>query len=494
MSRDNSRTRDPWEEPSRETSYEAHLRLKRLKQRAHQSKANQADKDTSQANARPRSQVQRPATPKDRNTSGPRQRPPQPRRHPLPSESPFEENNDTDVPSRSYRSRSHVPEMNAGDIYDQDMYDTDAPLAPAPPTPPRATTRDAPPFRESRPRARGEYADDYAASPRRGQRPRRARELEWEDVDRQAQQRPRSKTLSEQQARSRKRGFGSVVLIGCIGGLVTLGLIATILIVTFLRTPLGGNLLSGITSKAYTQKNSYPLQISNLKLAQIHNQVGNVNVTVSSSISTPTLTTVKKVTASSSSAANSEFARISVVEQIAGTTLTVNATIPGQGNSSSGDAVDLTLTLPPASAGTPNTSITFIIATISGNVNVQQVQLAASSCLRTNQGNVTFNGTLDTTHGTTLVPCQNTSTTNPHPWYTFHSEVGDVDVTLPGDTNVTLNASANAGSINGTAFGLNIPSSDNSASYHGPLINGSPSPPAELKLDVGTGNIRLHKG
>ncbi len=484
MSRDNSRTHDPWEEPSRETSYEAHLRLKRLKQRAHQSKASHADKDTSQANARPRSQVQRPATPKDRNTSGPRQRPPQPRRHPLPSESPFEENNDTGIPSRSYRPRSHVPEMYAGDNYDQDMYDTDAPPPPLPPTPP---------FRESRSRQRREYADDYSASPRQGQRPRRTRELEWEDVDRQAQQRPRSKTLSERQVRSRKRGFGSVVLIGCIGGLITLGLIAAILIVTFLRTPLGGNLLSGITSKAYTQRNSYPLQISNLKLAQIHNQVGNVTVTVSSSISTPTLTTVKKVTASSSSAANSEFARISVIEQIVGTALTVNATIPGQGNSSSGDAVDILLTLPPAPAGTTNTSITFIIATISGHVNVQQVQLAASSCLQANQGNVTFNGTLDTTHGTTLVPCQNTSTTNPHPWYTFHSEVGDVDVTLPGDTNVTLNASTNAGSINGTAFGLNIPSSDNSASYHGPLINGSPSPPAELKLDVGTGNIRLHK-
>src|SRR2546429_5183800 len=476
MSRDNSRTHDPWEEPSRETSYEAHLRLKHLKQRAHQSKASHADKDISQANARPRSQVQRPATPKDRNTSGPRQRPPQPRRHPLPSESPFEENNDTGIPSRSYRPRSHVPEMYTGDNYDQDMYDTDTP-----------------PFRESRSRQRREYADGYAASPRQGQRPRRTRELEWEDVDRQAQQRPRSKTLSERQARSRKRGFGSVVLIGCIGGLVTFGLIAAILIVTFLRTPLGGNLLSGITSKAYTQRNSYPLQISTLKLARIHNQVGNVNVTVSSSISTPTLTTVKKVTASSSSAANSEFARISVIEQIVGTALTVNATIPGQGNSSSGDAVDLLLTLPPAPAGTTNTSITFIIATISGNVNVQQVQLAASSCLQANQGNVTFNGTLDTTHGTTLVPCQNTSTTNPHPWYTFHSEVGDVDVTLPGDTNVTLNASTNAGSINGTAFGLNIPSSDNSASYHGPLISGSPSPPAELKLDVGTGNIRLHK-
>lgn len=220
MSRDNSRTHDPWEEPNRETSYEAHLRLKRIKQRAHQSKASHADKDTSQANVRPQSQVQRPATPKDKNTSGPRQRPPQPRRYPLPSGSPSEGINDTDNPSRSYRPRSHVPEMNSGDSYEQDMYDTEAP---------RTTTRAALPSRELRPRARGEYADDYATSPRQGQRPRRTRELDWEDADRQAQQRPRSKTLSGRQARSRKRGLGSVVLIGCIGGLVTLGLVAIIL-------------------------------------------------------------------------------------------------------------------------------------------------------------------------------------------------------------------------------------------------------------------------
>jgi hypothetical protein len=269
--------------------------------------------------------------------------------------------------------------------------------------------------------------------------------------------------------------------------------VATILIVTFLRTPLGGNLISGITRKTYTQQHSYPLQIANLKLAQIHNQVGNVTVTVSSSVSTPTLTTVKKVTASSTSAANSEFARIIVSEQTAGPALTVNGTIPGSGNNSSGDAVDITLTLPPASSATASASITFNIATISGNVNIQQVELGASSCLQAQQGNVTFNGTLDTANGTTLVPCQDTSTNNPHPWYTFHSEVGNIDMTLPAGTNITLDASTNVGSIDGTAFGLNIPTSDNSASYHGSLSGGSQSPPAELKLNVGTGNIRLHK-
>lgn len=475
MSRDNSRLRNPWEGPPRESSYEAHLRLKRLKQRARQSKSNSQNSETPPTGPRPGLQARQPANAKDTNTTSPRQGPLQPRQRPLPSEQTFEENNETDVPSRRYRTPSSTPEMYTEDIYDEDMYDTDVPMPPA---------RGGNTYRQTR----------------RAQRPHS--DLEWEREESRAKRGPganvpdrRPRPVAQKRTTPRNRGFGSVVLIGCIGGLIALGLVATILIVAFLRTPLGGNLIRGITSKTYTQQNSQVLQISNLKLAQIHNQVGNITVTVSSSVSTPTLTTVKKVTASSNSAANSEFARIIVsVQATTPRSLTVNGTVPGSGNSSSGDAVDITLTLPPSSAATAGASITFNVATVSGNVNIQQVQLAASSCIQVQQqGNVIFNGTLDTANGTPLIPCQDTSTNNPHPWYTFHSEVGNIDMTLPADTNITLDAATNNGSIDGTAFGLNIPASDNSASYHGPLSGGSQSPPAELKLDVGTGNIRLHK-
>ena len=469
MSRDNSRLHNPWEEPSRETSYEAHLRLKRLKQRARQSKSNSQNQESPPTGTPPGMQDRQSSNAKDTNTTGQRQRPP--RQRPHPSEQPFEENNETDVPSRRYRSPSR-----ASEVYAEDIYDTDVPIAPA---------RSGDTYHEPRHAPRQRFTGIHKGRP--------SSESEWEETERQAH-RPRSKTVAQKRATPRNRGFGSVVLIGCIGGLITLGLVATFLIVTFLRTPLGGNLIGGITSKTYTQQNSQPLQITDLKLAQIHNQVGNVNVTVSSSVSTPTLTTVRKVTASSSSAANSEFARIVVlVQTTTPRSLTVNGTIPGQGNSSSEDAVDITLTLPPASGATASSSITFNVATISGNVNIQQVELAASSCLQAQQGNVTFNGTLDTVNGTPLIPCQDTSTNNPHPWYIFHSEVGNIDVTLPAGTNITLDASTNVGSIDGTAFGLNIPTSNNSASYHGSLSGGSQLPPAELKLDVGTGNIRLHK-
>ena len=479
MSRDNSRSHNPWEEPPRETSYEAHLRLKRLKQRAHQSKSNSQNQEAPPTGARPGMQTRQSSNTKDTNATGHRQRPPEPRQRPLPSELPFQENNETDVPSRRYWPPSPASETYAEDIYPEDVYDTDVPLAPA---------RGGNTYREPRHRGRSYSELEGGGVGARFIAPAPGGGAHMPD------RRTRSKTAVQKRAAPRKRSFGSVLLIGCIGGLVALGLVATILIVMFLRTPLGGNLIGGITSKTYTQQNSQPLQITNLKLAQIHNQVGNVTVTVSSSVSTPTLTTVKKVTASSNSAANSEFARIIVSAQATTPhSLTVNGTIPGSGNSSSGDAVDITLALPPSSAATAGASITFNIATVSGNVNIQQVQLGASSCLQVQQGNVTFNGTLDTANGTPLIPCQDASTNNPHPWYTFHSEVGNVDVTLPAGTNITLDVSTNVGSIDGTAFGLNIPTSDNSASYHGPLTGGSQSPPAELKLDVGTGNIRLHK-
>ncbi|HZU67127.1 MAG TPA: hypothetical protein VFA09_07600 [Ktedonobacteraceae bacterium] len=472
MSRDNSGTRGPWDEPVRETSYEAYQRLKRLKQRARQSKASDANRAASQPDTRGRAQGQYPAQSRDRSTADSRTWPQNTSRsiqRPLSPEVPYEENYGRgDVPSRGYRAHAAMPEM-----YAEEMGEEDWPGARDPSAPSERTTMKAGP------------GPGYAA-PRAART--RERDLEWEEMERRPGRR-RAAPATGRQTAPRRRSFGSAVLIGCIGGLIMLGLIAIILIVTFLRSPLGGNVLNGITSKAYTQSHTQLLPTSNLTLVQIQNEVGNINVAVSSSVQAPTLTTLKKVTASSASAANSEFGRINVsVQQPVKSDVTINASIPKQGNNS-GDSVDITLTLPRTSGA----SITFNLTTIAGNLNVQQVELAAGSCLRVNQGNVAFNGTLDTSTGTSLVPCMNTSDNNPHPWYTFQAEVGNLDVTLPAVTNITLNAATNTGSINGTAFGLTIPSSDNSASYDGPLIGGSPASAAELKLDVGTGNITLHK-
>src|SRR6185312_6080646 len=247
MSRDNSRTHNPWEEPPRETSYEAFLRLKRLKQRARQSRSSNSSSESPETNARSGPETRHPAASKGTNTTSPRQRPPQQRQHPLPSELPLDENSETDIPSRRYRSPSHASEMYTEDFHNGDMYETDAPMAPPPPSPPRATARVRPSHTRDSDDMYGR--DDHV-------------------LDKSALYRSPSK----QRARPRKRGFGSVVLIGCIGALVALGLIVSIVIIAFLRTPLGGNILSGITSKTYTQQSSQTLSVSGLKLAQINDQ------------------------------------------------------------------------------------------------------------------------------------------------------------------------------------------------------------------------------
>lgn len=427
MSRENNPSRSPWEEPSRETAYEAHLRRKREKQRSRQSK---------------------PTFPSNKDGL----------------------TTDRLSPSQGQRSR-HLE--TAGE---------DTP-----------ETERLPPSSGQRFRSRPEYRADAPAAPPRSHTapaPRRTGEPEWEEADRQAQQ-ARTKPRPPTRAKPRSRGFGSTLLIGCLGGLITIGLIVAIVVITILRTPLGSNLLGGITTRTYTQPTTQVLHISNLTFAQIDNQIGNVTFTVDPSVAAPTLITTKKVTAASNAAANQEFARI-IVSVVKDPVLKVAVTLPNS-NGASGDAVDVVVKLPPALSGNTAKSMTIIASTVGGDVNVQQVQLAADSCLQTNKGNVTFNGTLDTTNSSTLIPCEDTSTTQPHPWYRFHSEVGNLDVTLPATLNIILDASTNVGKINSNEFNLNISNQDNSASYHGPLISGSTQPAAELKLDVGTGSISLHQ-
>jgi hypothetical protein len=156
-----------------------------------------------------------------------------------------------------------------------------------------------------------------------------------------------------------------------------------------------------------------------------------------------------------------------------------------------GDSVDITLTLPTST--TANGTYLFDIEMGIGNLTVQQAQIAAGSCLSTGTGNVIFKGGFDTTHSSNLNPCGQ-PTSNTHPWYKIHSEVGNLDITqLPTTRNVLLNASTTAGKIDSDGFNLPIQMSNGSDQYYGPLIANAPQPSAELTLDVGSGNITLHK-
>src|SRR5207248_2781065 len=93
---------------------------------------------------------------------------------------------------------------------------------------------------------------------------------------------------------------------------------------------------------------------------QVHNQIGNITITVDPNATTPTIATLKKVKAASSDAANKEFNNISVQVQPAGSTLSISATVPNSQSNIFGnhnDSVDLTITLPPQSVNPTSTSV-----------------------------------------------------------------------------------------------------------------------------------------
>ncbi len=337
-----------------------------------------------------------------------------------------------------------------------------------------------------------------------------------------AQERPR---VARQQP-PKRRSVWPWLLMGCAGGIVLLVLAAAAVVFFALRSATGttgiNNLpLPGVTTSVYTQK-SLPQQIplSTLQQVQVHDQIGDVTITVDPSTTTPTVAYVKKVKATSSDAANKEFNNIIVQVQPSGTsdgTLSVNATVPNNGTlfSSHNDSVDVMVTLPPQSTSAPATPTTGNIATVTpstastplkldvnvsignisvtglsgilqiqdsiGNISVQQAILSDGSSLRTSSGNVTFKGSLDTT----------TLASNSQSIYTIQSETGNLDVTLPADTNVILDAYTNSGIIASDFDVSKIKSSD--GSLNGPLVSGT-TPTALLKLHVSTGNVYLRQG
>ncbi len=291
-----------------------------------------------------------------------------------------------------------------------------------------------------------------------------------------------------------KRRVWPWLLTGCAGGILILVIAALIIVLVAVRSATNSEL-------------------------QIHNQIGNVTVAADPSATNATITTIKKVKAASSDDANKEFNHISIqVQPPAAPTsvLTINATAPATGNlfGNHNDSVDINITLPasaiaPASAANSSTTsstqstaftlnVTNSVGNISanglkgifqlkddiGDINMQQATLFDSTHVLTGTGNVTFNGDLNT------VPLSNGST----PRYKIQSETGNINATLPADTNVILDANTNYGSIT-SDFPFKATTSDNASNYYGPLNPNSSSatPVAVLTLNVSTGNVIVHR-
>jgi hypothetical protein len=278
-------------------------------------------------------------------------------------------------------------------------------------------------------------------------------------------------------------------------------------------------IIPGIPNQStYTKQSQQTLQISSLTQLQVHNQVGNVTITADPTATTATLTTVKNAKAASSDDANKEFTNISVQIQVpTATSLSITATIPDTGSifGSHNDSVDMNIILPTsvltsAATATPPTTTTTTAGTpftltvdnsignvtVSGikgilllkddvgNITVDHTTLFDTSHLLTGTGKVTFNGDLDT------IPLASGAT----PRYKLQSETGTVEATLPGSTNIILDANTNYGTIM-SDFPINITTSDKSANFYGPLNANSPSGPAVavLTLNVSTGDVLVHK-
>jgi hypothetical protein len=330
--------------------------------------------------------------------------------------------------------------------------------------------------------------------------------------------------------RRRQRRVWPFLLAGCGLG-VLLAVCAAAGIVFFTVRSLQGENVSVIGlnhPQTFAQQNAQKVALSSITRMRICDSIGNVNIQVDPRASAITVISQKIVHASSQSAARQEFGRISVTVQTptalntpltctssqraatpstaAASTpnaLMVNATVPDSGGflRGSSDSVDLTMTLPPGALPSSGPSLVLDVETPVGNINIDGVSgiltikgsagsinvshavLAEGSHIETGQGNVIFNGLL-------------AAPTNPQTQagYIIQCEQGNIDVTLPANANVVLDANTNVGAIK-SEFPINVQNSgDGSTGFHGPLTSSTNAQSAPiLVLDVSTGNVILHK-
>jgi hypothetical protein len=181
--------------------------------------------------------------------------------------------------------------------------------------------------------------------------------------------------------------------------------------------------------------------------------------------------------------------------------------------------VNITILLPKSAVQVPDpTNTTIAVEVPHGNINVNG--LSGIMLLTGNAGDITVQGgaLVDGSHLTTLSNItlkdilyeKKVSQHNSLPYVHYIlNNAHQIDVTLPENTNIILDANTNVGQIT-SEFPIQIhkSSKDKSACYYGPL-NGTPSntsnsstdhcpatnnPAAPvLTLNVSTGNIHIHK-
>ena len=347
----------------------------------------------------------------------------------------------------------------------------------------------------------------------------------------------------------RKRSVLPALLGGCALGVFLVVLAAALIVVFAVRNLQGGGTIANIpgiiSMKSFSKEEKQELPPSQFSQILVCDQVGNVTLHVDPTINKPVVALKKTVRAANQNDANKAFQQIGVEVQppntithpltcarsqvtptvsstpavtpsptssppasttgvSTATTLTVNVLFPN--SDAANHSVDLNIALPPGVLVSENgpslpVDVEAPIGDITvdglsgvlnirggtGNVTVKHAILVDGSHIETAQGNVTFNGYLaapqpDTSAG------GNSQTAR----YIIQSE-HNVDVTLPENTNVLLDANTNVGKIT-SDFPIAVTNQNGAMSYHGPLNAAAPiKPSATLVLDVSTGNVTIHK-
>ena len=381
---------------------------------------------------------------------------------------------------------------------------------------------------------------------------RRSTEL----YQRPSQQTPRSDdlprrpdTLRSAPLEPRRRRVWPIFLIGCAAGAVSLVVFTAIVVSIAIYTAKsgGGPNIPGITNtgKPYSQKTTRVLSLSALSQLMVCDPAGNISLSVdpNPSATNATVEITKTVMAANQSDANQTLDQIVVAVESPSpaqnalncqkpqttnastlnttptatatannnTTLSVNVTFPVNQGVQTPPTVDLAIKLPVSlvqTSGPTNTMIS--INAPDGNINADGVsgimQLKGGSgditvqhavivdtSLITTEGNVTFNGDLDTRD----ITHQQASGQQEPITYTFDSG-HQLDVTLPGNENIVLDArtNTNTGKIVSDFFQATNDCANGLPSYCGPLNPGTTTDSTTplLNLQASIGNIYIHKG
>ena len=368
-------------------------------------------------------------------------------------------------------------------------------------------------YRDEEPRKR--YTDDYERNYQRARYDDRDDYNDYDEYEDERYRRPRAR----KQTRRKKRTWPAL-LLGCFGGILLVVIAAAIVVFVSLSKMNGSPVsLPGVGSgngpgssggsQVLTKSEDVPVPqtLTAIGQLQVQNPIGNVTITSDPSAQQVTVTALKSAKVANQGDAQAEFNKMQAQAQVTqdsnkNNILTITGNVPVSSSGTLGnthnDAINLTITLPATilsnGSAAPVLNITTSVGNVQvsglngvvtvkddiGNVTVQQAQLFDGSHLQTGTGDVTFNGSIDTT-------------TNPQANYKFQAEVGNLNVTLPATTNVKLDTNTNAGTIT-SDFSIPVQSSSGGANYYGPLLSGaSPAPTVTLVLDVGSGNVTLHK-